>query len=93
MMTRYHLFCLLLPSFPGASLRGAEPSLENPAYRVKVGNDVDDPAPSADVPNETRSCKGVTFSRNLRYGESEQNVLDVATSSADTGPAIPRPVR
>ena len=37
-----------------------------------------------------RLCEQVTFSRGLRYGESEANVLDVATSTtkADT----PRPV-
>src|SRR5437879_4572771 len=37
-----------------------------------------------------RLCEQVTFSRGLRYGESEANVLDVAASStkADT----PRPV-
>ena len=91
-MRRYLIFCLLLASFTGASVRSAEPSSENPGYLVKVGLDADDPAPPAAVPDETKSCEGVTFSRNLRYGESEQNVLDVATSSADTGPAIPRPV-
>jgi acetyl esterase/lipase len=91
-MTKYLLFCLLLAGFTGASVRSAERSSENPIYLVKVGLDVDDPAPQAAVPDETRSCEGITFSRNLRYGESEQNVLDVATSSADTGPANPRPV-
>ena len=92
MMTRYLLFCLLLASFTGASVRGAEPSSENPAYLVKVGLDTDDPARPTAVPDETKSCERVTFSRNLKYGESEQNMLDVATSSADTGPPIPRPV-
>jgi acetyl esterase/lipase len=92
MMTRYVLFCLLLAGFTGASVRGAEPSPENPAYLVKVGLDADDPASPAAVPAETKACEGVTFSRNLRYGESEQNVLDVATGSADIGPAMPRPV-
>jgi acetyl esterase/lipase len=92
MMTRYLFFCLLLACFTGASVRAAEPSWGSPAYLVKVGLDADAPAPPAAVPDETKSCEGVTFSRNLRYGESEQNVLDVATVSADTGPAIPRPV-
>jgi len=91
-MTKYLLFWLLLASFTGASVRGAEPSSENSAYFVKVGLDADDPAPPASVPDETKSCEGVTFSRNLRYGESDQNVLDIAARSADAGPAIPRPV-
>jgi acetyl esterase/lipase len=91
-MTKYLLFCLLLASLTDTAVRGAEPPSETPAYLVKVGLDADDRAPPAAVPDETKSCEGVTFSRNLRYGESEQNVLDVATGSADTGPAIPRPV-
>ncbi len=89
-MTRYLLFFLLLASFTGASV-GAGP-LENPAYLVKVGLAAGDPAPPAAVPGETKTCDGVTFSRNLKYGEHEQNVLDVATGSTDTGPAISRPV-
>jgi acetyl esterase/lipase len=91
-MMKYLVFFLLLASFTAASVRGAEPSPEKPAYLVKVGLDANDPAPPAAVPDETKSCEGVAFSRNLRYGESEQNVLDVATGNADTDPAVPRPV-
>jgi acetyl esterase/lipase len=91
-MIKYVLFCLMLVSFTGASVRGAEPSSENPAYLVRVGLDADDPASPAAVPDETKSCEGVTFSRNLRYGGSEKNVLDVATGAADTDAGIPRPV-
>jgi acetyl esterase/lipase len=92
MMTKYLLFCMLLAALTGTSVCGAEPWSENPAYLVKVGLDADNSAPPAAVPDETKSCEGVTFSRNLKYGESEQNVLDVATASADTGTAIRRPV-
>jgi acetyl esterase/lipase len=91
-MTKYLLFFLLLASFADASVHGAEFSPVNPAYLVRVGLDADDPASPAAVPAEPKPCEGVTFSRNLRYGESEENVLDVATGSADTGPAISRPV-
>lgn len=38
-----------------------------------------------------RLCEQVTFSRGLRYGDSEANVLDVATSEA-TKADTPRPV-
>jgi acetyl esterase/lipase len=34
----------------------------------------------------------VSFTRSLRYGESEQNVLDVATGGSGVAPASPRPV-
>jgi acetyl esterase/lipase len=92
MMTRYLLFCLLSASPIGSAVRGAEPWSENQAYLVKVGLDADNPAPPAAAPDETKFCEGVTFSRNLKYGASEQNMLDVATGSAGAGPAIPRPV-
>jgi acetyl esterase/lipase len=92
MMTRYFPICLLLAALAGASVCGAEPWSEKPAYLVRVGLDVDNAAPPAGATDETKSCEGVTFSRNLKYGESEQNVLDVATASAGTSPAIRRPV-
>src|SRR3984885_13444891 len=91
-MTRYLLFCMLLAAFSVASVRGAESSSEKLPYLVTIGLVADEPASPAAVPEETKSCEGVTFTRNLRYGESEQNVLEVATGSADTGPAMPRPV-
>jgi acetyl esterase/lipase len=92
MMTRYLLFYLLQAFTGGASVRGAEPSSEKLPYLVRIGLVADDPAAPAAVPEEAKSCDGVTFTRNLRYGESEQNVFEVATGSADIGPAIPRPV-
>src|ERR1700689_483902 len=92
MMTRHLLFYLLLAFTGGASVRAAAPSQENSAYLVKVGLVADEPASPAAVPEETKSCEGVTFTRNLRYGESEQNVLEVATGSAGIGPAILRSV-
>src|SRR3984885_2033426 len=91
-MTRYLLFCMLLAAFSVASVRGAESSSEKLPYLVTIGLVADEPASPAAVPEETKSCEGVTFTRNLRYGESEQNVLEVATNSANTGPAMPRPV-
>jgi acetyl esterase/lipase len=91
-MTRYQLFCMLLSAFSVASVRGAEPSSEKLPYLVRVGLVADDPAAPAAVPEEAKSCEGVTFTRNLRYGESEQNILEVATGSADIDPAISRPV-
>src|SRR5436309_687381 len=38
-----------------------------------------------------RLCEQVTFARGLRYGESEANVLDIATSK-ETREDTPRPV-
>jgi acetyl esterase/lipase len=49
-----------------------------------------DAPPTDAAPDPSKSCAGVSFSRNLKYGESDLNVLDVATSDAQ--PASPRPV-
>lgn len=59
----------------------------NPVIAGLVNDGTD--TPPADVtPDE--SCAGVSFSRGLKYGESEQNVLDVATG--DSTKTSPRPV-
>ncbi|WP_291685079.1 carboxylesterase family protein [Bradyrhizobium sp.] len=78
-MTRYLVFLLLLMAIPNASVRG--------------GLAVDDstPSPSAPAPDPTRSCEQVSFTRNLKYGESELNALDVATGGSDQT-SSPRPV-
>ncbi len=55
---------------------------------MKVGLDSDAPAPSASPtpstdnasPSDAASCDGVTFTRNLKYGDHNLNVLDVATA-------------
>ena len=93
-MTRYLVLCLLLTAIPGASVRGSEPAPEFAVYIVKAGlaTDASTPSPADATPDEQQSCERVTFARNLKYGESEQNVLDVATGGTDTGPTSPRPV-
>jgi acetyl esterase/lipase len=48
----------------------------------------DKPADAA--PDQPKPCAGVSFSRGLKYGESDLNVLDVATG--DSKDASPRPV-
>jgi len=46
-----------------------------------------------DEPNQPVSleetCKNVTFTRNVKYGDSDQNVLNVATTENATGEARP----
>jgi acetyl esterase/lipase len=46
--------------------------------------------PPAATPDQSQLCAGVSFTRNLKYGDSDQNVLDVATS--DSKDTSPRPV-
>jgi hypothetical protein len=91
-MTRHLLFYMLLAAISVASVRGTEPSSEKLPHLVRVGLVADDPAAPAAVPEEAKSCEGVTLTRNLKYGDSEQNVLDIATGSAANDLAISRPV-
>ena len=72
---------------------------------IRVGLDSDAPAPSASptpstaatdkaatdhaAPGDAASCEGVTFTRNLKYGDHNLNVLDVATAQT---PGAKRPV-
>jgi acetyl esterase/lipase len=91
-VTKYLALCYLLTTITGASALSPHPRLPDPAaHVVKVGLALDgsDPA-SGDAADVAKSCEQVSFSRNLKYGESELNVLDVATGAAkDTNP---RPV-
>ncbi|MDA9502040.1 alpha/beta hydrolase [Bradyrhizobium sp. CCBAU 11357] len=85
-MKNYLTFFLFL-TMASASAHGPVPGrLPPPSDLVQVGlTDSDTTAGGT-----ARLCEQVTFSRGLRYGESEANVLDVAASAtkADT----PRPV-
>jgi acetyl esterase/lipase len=92
-MTKYLVLGLLLTTLTGLSVRGSESGLPfTAADVVKVGldlNDSDTPSPDATT-DESKPCASVSFSRNLKYGESDQNVLDVATG--DSRDTSPRPV-
>src|SRR6267143_6759315 len=94
-MTRYlapkHLVvCLLLATITSVSVRGAEAEFR--PYLVKAGLVLDSSStsPADAIPDETKSCEGVSFSRGLKYRENDQNVLDVASS--DSRGAASRPV-
>jgi acetyl esterase/lipase len=88
----------LLTAITGASVRDSASLLPDVAANpVEVGLALDgsDPAPEnpqpADAtPDQTQPCAGVSFTRNLKYGESDRNVLDAA--AADSKDASPRPV-
>lgn len=79
-------FFLLLTMAAASAHVVAPARLTGPSDLIRVGlTDSDTTAGGT-----ARLCEQVTFSRGLRYGESEANVLDVAASAtkADT----PRPV-
>lgn len=85
-MKNYLAFFLLL-TVTTASAHGPMPArLPTPSDLVLMGlTDSDTTAGGT-----ARLCEQVTFSRGLRYGESEANVLDVAAST--TKATTPRPV-
>jgi acetyl esterase/lipase len=104
-MTKYLLLGLLLTSITGASVHGSEPGLADfAAHLLKAGlvDDGSSPPPNDaksnvennvkpdDSPDPSKSCANVSFTRGLRYGESDLNVLDVATG--DIKATSPRPV-
>lgn len=89
----YLVVCLLLTTMTGASVDGSEsgwPQIE--PQLVKVGLVLDGSGASRDdsTSDESQSCARVSFSRNLRYGESDLNILDVATGEVKE--TSPRPV-
>ncbi|MBB4369972.1 acetyl esterase/lipase [Bradyrhizobium sp. cir1] len=86
MMKNYLAFVLFLTVTAASAHGPLPPRLTAPSEVVLTGlTDSDTTAGGT-----ARLCEQVTFSRGLRYGEAEANVLDVATSAtkADT----PRPV-
>jgi acetyl esterase/lipase len=77
-MKKHLAILLLLMAIPDAPARG--------------GLVANEPTPSPAAPDTAKSCAQVSFTRNLKYGESELNVLDVATDGSDTIKTSPRPV-
>ncbi len=92
-MTKYLLLSFLLTAITGTSVRGSQSELPHLAPYLEVARlilDDSDTSPTDATSAESKPCAGVSFSRNLRYGESELNVLDVAIG--DVKEATPRPV-
>jgi acetyl esterase/lipase len=77
----------LLPAITTGTAGAAEPQWPRVVADLVNGAPAADAGPAAD---SSGSCDQVTFSRNLKYGESDLNVLDVATG--DIKGTAPRPV-
>jgi hypothetical protein len=93
-MTKYLVLGILLSTVAGTSVRSAPFELPrlaaNPVTRIGLVVDGSGASPADAAPAASTPCEHVSFSRNLKYGESDLNVLDVAT--ADTRETSPRPV-
>jgi acetyl esterase/lipase len=90
-MTRYLILSLLLATIAAGSVRAFDFRLlpRTAADVVKIGLVTDGSDPSANAADVSASCAGVTFSRSLKYRESDQNVLDVATADFKEGSSRP----
>jgi len=84
--------CCLLTAVTAASVLAEPAPSEIATYLIKAGLTDDDPAtpPAGAAVDPSQSCSGVSFSRGLKYGESDLNVLDIATG--DSKDTSPRPV-
>jgi acetyl esterase/lipase len=90
-MTRCLVLCLLLTAITGVAGRGSElPVIASHLLKVGLVGDDAAPSPVDPTPDQQQSCAGMSFSRNIRYGESDVNVLDIATG--DTKDGSQRPV-
>jgi acetyl esterase/lipase len=77
------LLLVIMPLFTSGTSRPHTPDVLSAGL-------ADDSKPAAPDAAANNACAGVTLSRSVRYGDSERNVLDVATA-ADKTPG-PRPV-
>jgi acetyl esterase/lipase len=77
---KYLAMCLVLAAMTGVSVGGAYAGL---VLDSAVSQSADA------VPDQTKSCEGVTFSRSLKYRENDQNVLDVASSDSRGAASLP----
>ena len=90
MMTRYLALCLLLAtSVSVPRFRGRVLSRYGSDREGRAGARESSASPAEATADEAKSCERVTFSRSLKYGEDDLNVLDVATvaSQDPTQPA------
>ena len=92
-MTKCLVLCFLLAAVTGASVRGSQfgwPQIAADVEEAGLVLDGSGASPHDATSDESRSCAHVSFSRKLRYGESDLNVVDVATG--DVRETSPRPV-
>jgi acetyl esterase/lipase len=91
-MTRYLILGFLLTTISAGTIGASEfrfiPRMT--ADLVKIRLALEGSSNSTPAPDVAQSCEGVTFTRNLKYRDNEQTVLDVAAS--DVQAAVTRPV-
>ena len=91
-MKKSLIICVLAVMMAASSARMPTPDWKPlPQRAVRAGLTAElDSAPSAAAAENAKTCEHVAFTRSVKYGDSERNVLDVA--SADPMDGGPRPV-
>ncbi len=93
-MTRYLILSFLLTTISAGSIAASEfrvlPRLAADLLQARLVLEGSNSSTAAATPDASRSCEGVTFTRNLKYRDNDQTVLDVATADIQAG--VTRPV-
>src|SRR3990170_629761 len=83
-MTRYLILSFLLTTISAGSIGASEfrflPHMATDPVKIRLVLDDSNSSTVAAAPDASKSCEGVTFTRNLKYRENDQTVLDVATA-------------
>jgi acetyl esterase/lipase len=92
-MKNWFIICVLAVTMAAASAHRLKVEWQpNGAAPIKIGlvTEADNTPPADPGLDGATSCDHVLLSRKLKYGESDQNVLDIASADATDG--TPRPV-
>jgi acetyl esterase/lipase len=90
-MRKIVTICVLIVMMTAASARMPNPGwkpLRNGHVHAGLVVEADNTSPAA--ADNAKTCEHVAFTRSIKYGESDRNVLDVATADPVNG--APRPV-
>jgi acetyl esterase/lipase len=93
-MTRSLVLCFLLTAIAAGPAAGSElrflPRMAADLVKIRLVLDGSNTSVADATADASQPCAGVAFSRNLKYRDNDQNVLDVATG--DSKAASSRPV-
>jgi acetyl esterase/lipase len=90
LMKKIITICVLAVMMAAASGRMPNPGwkpLDSGPLRAGLAMEADNTSPAA--ADDAKSCEHVAFTRSIKYGESDRNVLDVATADQMDGTLRP----
>jgi acetyl esterase/lipase len=91
-MTKIVTLCVVAVMMTATSARMPYPAAWKPLDRspVRAGLVMEADNITSAAADDARACEHVTFTRSIKYGDSDRNLLDVAAADASDG--TPRPV-